>query len=577
MQGTNVDLVMLALLILFFGLQQRSHPKTYFRFWFIGWILVFLGYGVWAAGVAHSPLLVNLQAAACFDFVLLGILTFMMSLLPTGPLLRKMLLAGSVIGLPSVVVIDLTELHNVPKLLLGFVVVLWHLQSFCIAYLVLPRDWIRRRAMILGICAVYGSGLLVYALTTRADNLDAGAVVEVLLCTAALYAGSAVRENAAGLLGRRSVVGWMGTLGFGLWAIFYLVNLWVLNQPLEKLLYDFWNFPKYFVGFSMILKVFEDATDEKEKMARKFRNLYDDFRLIYETHPHPMWICDSNGGEFLTANEAMLNEYGYSMEELLSMRMWELELPTSHDVDAGDTLTAAEGAHLQHRHKDGRVVWVSMLVREIVYMGHEARFVIARDVTERLKLNQELSFRAQHDVLTGLPNRQLMNDRLAQALKTSEREGKRATLLSIDVDHFKRVNDTYGHLLGDECLKAVAARLQAKIRKVDTIARTGGEEFTAIVGSLSNPQDSEKVAESLLRAFETPMDLSIGTLMVTVSIGVAVYPDDAADAESLRQRSDDALYRAKRSGRNRAAYACDAVRTVDTVSTVELEAVDQLR
>jgi diguanylate cyclase (GGDEF)-like protein len=109
--------------------------------------------------------------------------------------------------------------------------------------------------------------------------------------------------------------------------------------------------------------------------------------------------------------------------------------------------------------------------------------------------------------------------------------------------------------VGDECLKQVAARLKSKIRKVDTIARTGGEEFTAIVSGLSKAADAEKVAASLLRVFEEPLEVAIGALGVTVSIGVAVFPDDATDAQMLRQRSDEAMYRAKRAGRNRAGYA----------------------
>jgi diguanylate cyclase (GGDEF)-like protein len=101
----------------------------------------------------------------------------------------------------------------------------------------------------------------------------------------------------------------------------------------------------------------------------------------------------------------------------------------------------------------------------------------------------------------------------------------------------------------------VAERLKSKIRKVDTIARTGGEEFMAVVSGLNNVLDAEKVAASLLRVFEAPMELAIGAIGVTVSIGVAVYPDDAKDAETLRRLSDEALYRAKRGGRNRAEYA----------------------
>ena len=180
-----------------------------------------------------------------------------------------------------------------------------------------------------------------------------------------------------------------------------------------------------------------------------------------------------------------------------------------------------------------------------------------------MKLDRELSYRAQHDVLTGLPNRQLLEERLEQCLQSCRVEDRRAAVLTVDVDHFKLINDTYGHLVGDECLKEVAARLKSKIRKVDTIARTGGEEFTAIVSGLSKASDAEKVAASLMRVFEAPVELPFGALGVTVSVGVAVYPDDATDATTLRRLSDEAMYRAKRAGRNRAAYSSDKTTVLD--------------
>ena len=445
----------------------------------------------------------------------------------------------------------------IPRLMLAGGVLLAEGVAFSVAYMLLPKRWPRRRMLILTICMVYGTGLVAYVLLTPATNLDDAAVVQVLVCSAVLYAGSA---------GRRGVSGWAGTFGFAAWAGFYLLRMRA-NDPgwLQTGLSEFWNFPKYFVGFSMILKVFEETADDKARMAETFRDLYEDFRLLYDTHPHPMWICDSPKGQFLTANEAATKEYGYSKAEFQAMRMSELELPSDTEAEEVDSVLGepAEGVRVRHRHKDGRVVWVNVVEREIVYLGQEARLVIARNITERLKLDRELSHRAQHDALTGLPNRQLLEERLEQSLQMCRVEDRRAAVLTIDVDHFKLINDTYGHLVGDECLKEVAARLKSKIRKVDTIARTGGEEFTAVVSGLNKATDAEKVAASLMRVFEAPVELQFGALGVTVSIGVAVYPDDATDATTLRRLSDEAMYRAKRAGRNRAAYTAEKTQVLD--------------
>jgi diguanylate cyclase (GGDEF)-like protein len=190
-----------------------------------------------------------------------------------------------------------------------------------------------------------------------------------------------------------------------------------------------------------------------------------------------------------------------------------------------------------------------------LFRGDPARFVMAVDVTDMERESQELLHRAHHDALTGLPNRHELEIRIDRCLERSVRDLRKAALLTIDVDHFKQVNDTYGHLVGDECLKAVSARLQSRIRQMDTLARTGGEEFTAIIGGLSSKDDAQKISSMLLRIFDEPMALSACEIHLSISIGVAIFPDDGADRETLVRRSDEALYEAKRAGRNRAMFA----------------------
>ena len=548
MQGPLVDIVRIGLLVLFLGAQQRSRPHRYLRFWLVGWVSVFFSYVVWSMpGVA--PRWIEVQDALGFDFMLLGVLIFMLSLLTELEGSRRMLQVGVVLGGASVLLINVKDFVGVPRLLLVAMILVWQGDGLYIAHTMLRGNLKRTRRIIYSICVFYGFAMVVYVMKTPAKNLDSWAVAEVLLCAAVLYWEWG---------DRRSVARWVGTIGFVTWAGFYFADI-VLVHPTaaQRLLNEFWSFPKYSVAATMILKIFEDATAEQTLMAEKFRELYDDFRLIYDTHPHPMWICDVATGNFVTANAATVKVYGYGMSELKGMRLADLEAPRELEPEEAPFELGAvtEGVRVQHQHKNGQVVWVNVMEREIMYLGREARFVISHDITEQMKQDRELTHRAHHDVLTGLPNRQLLEDRLEQCLISSEREQRRAAILTIDIDHFKMINDTYGHLVGDECLREVAERLRSKIRKVDTIARTGGEEFMAVVSGLNNVLDSEKVAASLLRVFESPMELGIGVIGVTVSIGVAVYPDDATDAKTLKRLSDEALYRAKRGGRNQAAYA----------------------
>ena len=550
MPGPVVDIVQLGLLVLFLWTQQRSRSNSYIRFWFAGWIAVFLSYVIWGAPRVSAQW-IDLQSAMDFDFMLLGVLAFLMSLLPAWrrPTMGEWF--AIVIGTANVLIVNAQEFIAVPKPLLVLMVLAWQGCGIYFAYRLLTGKLLRTRGLIVAICGVYGVAMIAYGVATPAKALDSWAVAQVLLCTAVLYWHWGKKG---------SIARWVGTAGFVSWAAFYYADMvLVVTSPAQALLNQLWSIPKYAVAATMILKIFEDGSDEKARMAEEFRELAEDFRLIFEMHPHPMWICDGEGGRFLAANDATSRVYGYGIEELREMRMAELDAPPDAELEElqRELEGTAEGVRLRHRHKEGHVVWVNLEEREIQYLGKHAQFVIVHDITERLKLHQELSHRAQHDMLTGLPNRQLFADRLEQSMRACELDERKAAILTIDVDDFKLINDTYGHMVGDECLQAVAARLKSKIRKVDTIARTGGEEFMAVVSGLSNVLDAEKLAASLLRVFELPVELSIGQLGVKVSIGVAVFPDDGVDANTLRRLSDEALYMAKHAGRNCAAYACD--------------------
>jgi diguanylate cyclase (GGDEF)-like protein len=158
---------------------------------------------------------------------------------------------------------------------------------------------------------------------------------------------------------------------------------------------------------------------------------------------------------------------------------------------------------------------------------------------------------AHHDMMTGLPNRQLFQDRLRQAVSKAGRDRSHLAVLFIDLDHFKTVNDTMGHEAGDRLLSAVARRLEGCVRSSDTVARLGGDEFTVILAEVTRPADAAVVAEKILRALAEPVELKGRPLRISASIGISLFPDDGSDPETLVQQSDNALYHAKE---NRNSY-----------------------
>jgi len=161
-----------------------------------------------------------------------------------------------------------------------------------------------------------------------------------------------------------------------------------------------------------------------------------------------------------------------------------------------------------------------------------------------------MSIKAEHDFLTGLPNRTLLADRLAHAMEIAQRHGTRVALMFLDLDNFKEVNDSLGHAAGDGLLQSAAKRLQSCLRGSDTVSRQGGDEFLMLLTEVTSVQDTSIIAEKLKKAMAAPHLIGNHQICVTLSIGISLYPDDGKDVESLLSHADTAMYFAKRGGRN---------------------------
>jgi diguanylate cyclase (GGDEF)-like protein/PAS domain S-box-containing protein len=176
--------------------------------------------------------------------------------------------------------------------------------------------------------------------------------------------------------------------------------------------------------------------------------------------------------------------------------------------------------------------------------------IVFHDVSVARAMSLKMSHLAQHDVLTQLPNRMLLNDRLTQAITSVPRHRKAPAVLFLDVDRFKYINDCMGHAVGDQLLRSIARRLLACVRDTDTVSRYGGDEFVVLLSEVSCTQDVAVIAEKMLVALNEPYRIDHQCLQVTVSIGIGVYPDSGTDAETLLKNADMALLQAKAHGRN---------------------------
>jgi len=175
--------------------------------------------------------------------------------------------------------------------------------------------------------------------------------------------------------------------------------------------------------------------------------------------------------------------------------------------------------------------------------------IVFRDVSAARAMTLQVTHTAQHDFLTGLPNRMLLNDRIEHAIALAPRHNKKVAVLFLDLDGFKHINDSLGHSIGDKLLQSVAERLVACVRSADTVSRQGGDEFVVLLSEMENPEDAAITARRLLQAIAEPHLIDGHDLHVTSSIGVSVYPDDGQDAETLIKNADTAMYQAKENGR----------------------------
>src|SRR5712691_1137618 len=172
------------------------------------------------------------------------------------------------------------------------------------------------------------------------------------------------------------------------------------------------------------------------------------------------------------------------------------------------------------------------------------------DLTERKRAEQQMEYQSYHDALTGLANRRLFQEHLSLAIALAQRKRRPVAVLFLDLDHFKVVNDSLGHTLGDTLLREIATRLRTSVREGDVVARVGGDEFTIVLQELEKKEDAAAMAQRVLRVIAEPIDINGQRLYITASIGITVYPDDGEDAETLLKNADNALYRAKAFGRN---------------------------
>lgn len=263
------------------------------------------------------------------------------------------------------------------------------------------------------------------------------------------------------------------------------------------------------------------------------------------------------GGHYLYVSRSILPTTGYLETDLLGRAFLDFAHPDDQAALLSDktmllhrpeTRTVA----YRFRHKEGHYVWLEANIRPVLDdQGCVVEFVtVSRDISQRRKADAQIEFLAHHDPLTGLPNRELGKERMAGVVARASRNRTKAALLFLDLDHFKKVNDSLGHPIGDELLKLVAVRLRECLRETDILCRQGGDEFLILMGNLAEAETASLIADAILARLSHPFNVDGHDLYMSTSIGIAIYPDDGKDFDTLSRRADIAMYHAKEMGRN---------------------------
>jgi diguanylate cyclase (GGDEF)-like protein/PAS domain S-box-containing protein len=299
----------------------------------------------------------------------------------------------------------------------------------------------------------------------------------------------------------------------------------------------------------------EDIT-EQTRAQRELDRTKRFLDLVIEKLPLPVVVKDPATSKFLLVNQAYEAFIGLTRDKIIGGSTCELfsredtERMTKYDMEALQSNERVINADLEVKTPFGgtRVCATTRLVVRDSNDQPQYLIIVIEDVTERKKAESQVAYMALHDPLTGLPNRTQFAERLGAAL-TSIGRGRQLAVLFLDLDHFKHVNDTLGHLVGDELLKITAERLRSCVRETDMVARLGGDEFAIIQTAIDSPNDVVNLAQRIQALVKAPYDLGNFQAVVDVSIGISLAPSDAIEPAELMRRADLALYKAKADGR----------------------------
>ncbi|MBC3888613.1 diguanylate cyclase [Acetobacterium paludosum] len=295
-------------------------------------------------------------------------------------------------------------------------------------------------------------------------------------------------------------------------------------------------------------RLFEEVQTEKEK-----------YNATFNSSPYAIMLTRLSDGKIFEVNAGFGLITGYEPSEVIGKTSLEIGLWVSVADRRVMTYALAEGNEVSHfemqfQAKNDRLITGLVSSKIIMAHGEKCLVISISDITEMNEIKNQLLELATHDSLTGLSNRMLFYDRFEMAKANAQRNNHKIAVISLDVDHLKDINDGFGHDAGDKVLVTISDRISAILRKTDTFARFGGDEFMILLTEIDTSTVVAQMTDKILAAVAAPVDLGKDQIQVTASIGIVLYPDDGSEIQVLIKKSDQVMYQVKNNGRNNAQF-----------------------
>jgi diguanylate cyclase (GGDEF)-like protein/PAS domain S-box-containing protein len=555
-QEIVIDIVVLGLLVFLFAAVAWVRPDNRLRCWVAGWlcVLVHFGFELWQPVTAAWR---SVQACAVVDALALAGILFVVSTMILTEGRGSALRLWVAITIPTLVCLSLAAAGYASIWPLSIAIVARQMVAIFMAARArrnrpVVTSFVTVVCVIAGVCSLYG------VQHGHPDVIIVALLAELYLVTAINFWNNGGQRTVALHTMAAGMVAWAAVFPLG----YFFQQLW----PQLSIDNDLWNTPEMCVAIGMILAVIEEQ-------MRAARALGKEYRLLFDGNPRPMWILDAETLQFLDVNQAGLNQHGYTHEEFLQLKLPDILDPGMVDDAARQVAWPVPSPNRASRHvrKDGTVVPMDITAHSIDFRGRNCRFVMALDVTERETLAQRLIDQAQHDALTGLSNRLLFREQLTGAVQQLAGADEKLAILCLDIHRFKRINDVYGPRVGDECIQRIAGLLRSRVQALDILARTGGDEFTIVLTGIGSAAAAEQAAKELQELLTQPLEVKDYRIQLSVSMGLAVCPDDGTDADALWRSAESAVRRAQAAGGGQIVWLSPELRKA-AEKQVEIEA-----